>query len=684
MKLSRQRLSIVSKKQGITYFIRDLFTDTRTSGSVNNTSATPGPGIRVVTDTGDNLSIGDGKANITTTAGSSDPRIIYSSTLISRRAGQMGFFTIGSTNGRWKGGWHEITVLGTRHAYGVITGTTNLGLWNGASSIYYSADIVTNVDYQCCIVLRNSSGAFYLVKGGSFTNWELIFVGSQGSNTAFYIGHSAILNSYTCNKITAPSNRFWLPTPVVSDGMSELVNTDGLGHAEGVADTIGRGGNGVSWTDQIGTWQVSSGSRSASALSGGNAICAIDSGTNNSLITLEVTRSAGNAGGVARYSDSANHLLFYLDGTNAKLDQVVSGTTTNLISSVATYSAEAELRLVLESNSKARLYYNDLYVGKTTLINASLTSTLVGIYTTDTGNAFDNFYIYVRGTGSEYSDILSLGNRTVPIKTVSVPDGADISTYILQMNSGDSLELALNGSYTFSGGVKGFVNIPSGYPTQRTKINGNNATITGGQNGVYLLGKQYIDFENVNFADQTQYCVTYDNCDHVTQAGCTYQSTLGNDFVDALKIFRSDDLEFTNCEILPTTGLDTCDGFEFWGPCNRVILRNCIAHDITGTVTSPDHHGFEVYGNTAGEECESIQFINCTAYNCDVGFSVEGGSVGNISHTNIFVDGCSSYDNNHYGYQGVQGSTLYRRNASSGTNTGNGTAETNGNVTDLS
>jgi len=48
---------------GILYDLRDEFMDTRAAGSVDGTPATPGPGDRVVADTGSNISVGSGVLN---------------------------------------------------------------------------------------------------------------------------------------------------------------------------------------------------------------------------------------------------------------------------------------------------------------------------------------------------------------------------------------------------------------------------------------------------------------------------------------------------------------------------------------------------------------------------------------------------------------------------------------------
>lgn len=45
---------------GVTYLIRDEFTDTRAAGAVDGTAATPGPGVRNGADPDNKLSVSDG------------------------------------------------------------------------------------------------------------------------------------------------------------------------------------------------------------------------------------------------------------------------------------------------------------------------------------------------------------------------------------------------------------------------------------------------------------------------------------------------------------------------------------------------------------------------------------------------------------------------------------------------
>lgn len=175
--------------------------------------------------------------------------------------------------------------------------------------------------------------------------------------------------------------------------------TDGLGNAE----NNGRTGN--SYTN-VGTWGVAAGKRSCSALSGSVGFSYLAATSADVIIDAVCTRSAGVTGIVARYADANNYLIAYHDGTNAKLDKVDAGVTTNLVSGAATYSATAVLRLILDGTT-ARLFYNNTAVGSVATTPSS-TSLNHGLYTTDTGATFDNLVIWARGTGNEYSTLDSI------------------------------------------------------------------------------------------------------------------------------------------------------------------------------------------------------------------------------------------------------------------------------------
>ncbi|KKS80326.1 MAG: hypothetical protein UV55_C0042G0001, partial [Candidatus Gottesmanbacteria bacterium GW2011_GWC1_43_10] len=133
------------------------------------------------------------------------------------------------------------------------------------------------------------------------------------------------------------------------------------------------------------------------------------------VASADVTMTAGTQAGVVTNLDSAsspaNFLIAYHDGTRVKLDKNVAGTYTNLISAIATYSAGATLRVITyhsdASTLKVRVYYNNALVGtEQTVTDAGIISnTLHGLFSTYSGNTFDNFTLFARGSDGEYAGI---------------------------------------------------------------------------------------------------------------------------------------------------------------------------------------------------------------------------------------------------------------------------------------
>lgn len=177
-----------------------------------------------------------------------------------------------------------------------------------------------------------------------------------------------------------------------------LGNTEAVG-PDGQATPI------RAWVEQAGTWGAAAGKASASALTGGLALATVDVGTADVLLDATVTRAAGVVGLVARYQSATDYLIAYHDGTNCKLDKVVGGVTTNLISAAVAIGAGG-LRLIL-SGTSAWLFLNGAAVGSVATVPAS-SFTAHGLYTTDTGATFDNATIWPRGTGGEYAGLDAL------------------------------------------------------------------------------------------------------------------------------------------------------------------------------------------------------------------------------------------------------------------------------------
>lgn len=140
-------------------------------------------------------------------------------------------------------------------------------------------------------------------------------------------------------------------------------------------------------------------------------ISTVETNTIDSIVTASLANSpAGTQAGICMAIDSASDpkygLFAYHDGTNCKLDKLINGTWTNVISAAATWADNAEIRLIRDGQTY-RLYYNNAQVGTTQTIADVGGSTKHGIFSTYSGNQIDNFTVYARGTSSEYNDILN-------------------------------------------------------------------------------------------------------------------------------------------------------------------------------------------------------------------------------------------------------------------------------------
>ena len=417
------------------YTVQDEFTTSLSAGAVSGTACEPGPGTRTVTaDTGGKITIAGGRLTLASNTTTADPQVLLTS--IARAAGRLllAEFTHGAS---------VFGVIGFRANTTVNNTVENTIYPNGASLLIRETSngitvgaLTVSTSYKIAIALR-ATGAYYFIKGGAFTNWTLIWVSSVNGNATLYpcMIHGSGANAFSSDFIRViPNGLLWLPIPLASDGFGGTFGTtDGLGHAE--TSGIGAGGSGVTWTQQAGTWGNSAGKAAASALSGGLAIATVDVGTANVFVMMTPARTAANAGLTLRYVDANNHIRVYIDGTNAKVDDVVAGVVTNRISAVATQNS---LICVDLSGANVRLYVNNVLTGSSSAI-ANTTGTAHGLYTTDTGATFDNLAIYPKGTNGEHNALNWLG--TMQVDGALTPVG-DVSKLIAR---------ALAGALTFAG-----------------------------------------------------------------------------------------------------------------------------------------------------------------------------------------------------------------------------------------
>jgi len=180
------RLLLLRKR--IKWLLRDDFTDTRAAGSVNGTAATPGPGVRNVTDPdGDAISIHDGAVYI------ANPNPTWASLAcdlgtVTREAGRLVVGTLRHTAG------------GHGPAFGWIKGrpVSNLGesevlrLGSSGTQVLLGPALVVDVaatatTYYVAIVLR-ATGAYHFIRGGAFLTWTLVYITATVNEATYYPG----------------------------------------------------------------------------------------------------------------------------------------------------------------------------------------------------------------------------------------------------------------------------------------------------------------------------------------------------------------------------------------------------------------------------------------------------------------------------------------------------------------
>jgi hypothetical protein len=137
---------------------------------------------------------------------------------------------------------------------------------------------------------------------------------------------------------------------------------------------------------------------SAKLLSLTSLFSALNYGITHATTKANITVAAGTQAGVVTNLDSAsspaNFVIATHDGTNARLTKCVGGTYTDLISTAATYVANAaiEIRRTAASDTY-KLYYNGAQVGTDqTISDAGIVSnTLHGYFNTYAGNGLSAF-----------------------------------------------------------------------------------------------------------------------------------------------------------------------------------------------------------------------------------------------------------------------------------------------------
>lgn len=375
------------------YFLYDDFTTARAAGAINGTQAEPVGGTRTVNDANGKISIAGGLLEFVT-GGVANDWVYWNESAFTHTAGRVFRADISAraASSSLNFGYDLTAVASTIHN-GFRIGTTTIEYVSMGAAILSIP--ITNTPISLAVLTR-AAGFFYFAKGGGLTKWTLInYSASDAGLNIPEIQRANTTADFDVSLVKMPK-RYYSISPYTSDGFSGAA-TDGNGVAEG-------GASGLTYT-AVGTWGVSGGACSCSALSGGLGFRYLATSSPDVIVDSATTRAGGVIGVVARYEDANNYIIAYHDGTNLKIDKVVAGVTTNLSSQARTYAAGASVRLTVRGTS-AVAQYNTL----TSVVVTVPASTSVnhGLYTTDTGNTFDNFQVWPTGAEGQYEPMDNL------------------------------------------------------------------------------------------------------------------------------------------------------------------------------------------------------------------------------------------------------------------------------------
>jgi hypothetical protein len=213
------------------WLIRDEFTTDRLAGAVNGTAAEPGPGTRLVVDTGATMTITGGRLQSTGLATSlRDPGARYG--LFSRRAGLMMsalMFPVAATRNR--AGW-SFNDIATDTARGNLVRSINLrcDIFIDNTTLAVFDDLTSGAEYRWAVSLR-ANGAYYLLRTGG--QWSVLWVDGSRVDATIYptlsIDNAANINVYDSARVCD------LPAPFNTDfGLA----TDRRAGARSAGDTF--------------------------------------------------------------------------------------------------------------------------------------------------------------------------------------------------------------------------------------------------------------------------------------------------------------------------------------------------------------------------------------------------------------------------------------------------------------
>lgn len=300
------------------------------AGAVNGTFSDKSHSARTVTDTENKLSISGGQlvfAGGKAAPAFGDPGISVSA--ISRVAGRILLLSITEDSAIYNGfyGWGNTSAPATAANFDAgIHQWGDLGLYTEQN---IEIGVRSNTTYQWAFVLR-TSGTYYFVKGGLFTNWVLMWIKSTTATATLYPAISSYNITSIFTNLRVP-RRLWLPEPIAYDAFTRA---DG---PLGVSDVVGPDSQvcvSRTWSFPAGTASISGNAAVISPTAGGELLT--DGGLENWASATDLTSWTETIGGTSTVNreDTVKRTGTYacrldVDATTniAKIEQPYTGAT---------------------------------------------------------------------------------------------------------------------------------------------------------------------------------------------------------------------------------------------------------------------------------------------------------------------------------------------------------------------
>jgi hypothetical protein len=285
------------------------------------------------------LFVGSGVATIGANA-AGDPRILEGPTL-TRALGKYGLVRIIGT-----GADLGISYHGFRDDLNNVPADDGLRV-GGAGSLNPYANgaqlpivgSVATTDILDIVILLRAVGFYAYIKGGSFTDWTLLWVDATSTRDNLYLGSSPGdgTANYGLDRLILPTRTFIPPITVydtftAANGTSLDAHTSDSTGPDGATQSTDVQG---SWTIQSGTIQVQS--NKAQSIGAGTHVATKSAGIADVLIEDTINLAVGTVGAiVARLTDTSNYWrMFASDGGNSiGIQEINAGTPTTRATAV--------------------------------------------------------------------------------------------------------------------------------------------------------------------------------------------------------------------------------------------------------------------------------------------------------------------------------------------------------------